>query len=133
MGYLQGMFSRTALLVSIFLMLTLVGAGYFFSGAKFGAPQFDALKIVFFSSKSCAECQATENWLADKKISEKMQVEHKEVNTPIVQAELQQVASYCRLAISQGIELPLLFAEGKCYQRAPEIKDYFKQKLNFVD
>jgi hypothetical protein len=127
------MFSRTALLVSLFLMLTLVGAGYFFSGAKFGTPQFDTSKRVFFSSKSCAECLTMENWLADKKISEKTPIEHREVNIPIVQAELQQAASYCKLNTNQGTELPLLFAEGKCYQRAPEIKDYFKQKLNFVD
>lgn len=127
------MFSRTALLISLFLVLTFVGVGYFFSGAKFGAPQFDASKVVFFSSGSCAKCQAAENWLADKKISEKMQVAHKEVNAPLVQAELQRVTSYCKLNPSRGMELPLLFAEGKCYQGVAEIQAYFKQKLNFVD
>lgn len=122
--------SRNVLLISLILILWLIGAVWWLSGGQTsGKAAFDPTKIVFFYSTTCTHCQATEAWFEEQKISEKIQFDRKEISTPAVQAELQQATDYCKFDTSQGVGVPFLFAEGKCYMGSPDVEGYFKQKL----
>lgn len=117
------MFSRSALLISLFLLLGLIGAVFLLAGAKLGAPQLDTTQTIFFTSTRCEDCQNTENLLRQRQI----QFQSKAVEIPLVQSELQLVLVHCRLSQSQGISLPLLFINSTCLSGAVAIADYLSQ------
>lgn len=122
--------SKNILLVSLGSILLLVGAVWWLSGGQTGGkPAIDPTKIVFFYSTSCVHCQETEKWFEEQKVNEKLQFDRKEISTPVVQAELQQAVDYCKFDATQGIGVPFLFAEGKCYMGSPDVQGFFKQKL----
>ena len=118
------MFSRSALLISLFLLLGIIGAVFLLSGAKLGAPQLDTTQTVFFTSTRCEDCQNTENLLQQRQI----QFKQKAVETPLVQAELQQVLTHCRLSQNQRIQVPLLFINSTCLSGSTAISDYLSQQ-----
>jgi glutaredoxin len=123
--------SKNILLISLVSILFLVGAVWWLAGGTFGSKAaFDPQKIVFFYGSTCPHCQEAEKWFEEQKISEKIAFERKEISSPIVQAELQQAVEYCKFDDSQGIGVPFLFAEGKCYMGTPDVESYFKQKLS---
>ncbi len=122
--------SQRFLLISLVVILTIVGGIAWWIQNFEQQFSFGGAKTIFFYSVNCFDCQATEKWFEEHKVTEKMQFERKEISSPVVQAELQQAVTYCKLEANQGIGVPFLFAEGKCYLGAPQIEGYFQQKLN---
>lgn len=122
--------SKNILLISLVSILMIVAAVWWLSGGQTsGKVALDPAKIIFFYSTTCTHCQETEKWFEEQKITEKIQFEKKEISTPVVQAELQQAVDYCKFDAAQGIGVPFLFAEGKCYMGSPDVEGFFKQKL----
>jgi glutaredoxin len=118
------------LLISLVSILLLIGAAWWLSGGKVGsASTFNPNRIIFFYGANCPHCQETEKWFEEQKVADKIAFERKEVSTPAVQVELQQAVKYCQFDDSQGIGVPFLFAEGKCYMGTPDVEGFFKQKL----
>ena len=118
------MLSRSALLISLFLLLVGIGLIYFFSGAQMGAQQFNTQQVILFSSTGCSDCHNIERLLQERQI----QFFVKTVETPLAQAELQQTLAQCQLSQSQGINLPLLFINSTCLSGTDVIVEYLRQQ-----
>jgi glutaredoxin len=122
---------KQMLLVSLVSILTIIGFAWYLSlkgGTLFSAAHPDT--ITLFSAASCAQCQEVETWLSSQHFNPDLALERKEVNTPVVQAELHQVVKDCQLNTDQGIELPLLRVADKCYVGVTDIKSFVSQKLS---
>jgi len=122
-------------LVLVLLPVVLViamGAWAFKSGWFGGEQQQQALpaegEIVLYWGTTCPHCKVLKEWMAEKKIEEKVKVILKEVyENRTNQKELMAVAGKCGIVANQ-VGVPLLYAEGKCMIGTDPIESYLSQK-----
>jgi len=90
--------------------------------------KFDLGKTVLYYGNTCTHCQDLEEQIIQNKIENKVSIEKKEVFQNRTNAnELEKVGNYCKIEKS-NMGVPLLFAEGKCYQGKDEALKYLLDK-----
>lgn len=121
---------QKVVLIAFTFTILLIGLALWISPK---APAIDTSKVTFFYSTSCVHCKQVEQFFTDQKIEEKITFERKEISIPTNLANLNEAVKYCKFDASNGIGVPFLFAEGKCYMGAPDVMSYFQQKLGLLD
>lgn len=85
---------------------------------------------IFYFGNTCPHCEDVEEWFNANQVESKISFVKKEVyDDRNNAAELKKVAASCGLDTA-SIGVPFLFAEGQCLIGAPDIIEYFAQKLN---
>lgn len=86
-----------------------------------------ALSLYF--SPDCPHCQNVEKYIADNKISEKFQIQMKNIHESGEYAnELVARSQLCGIETAM-IGVPMLYDSGECFSGDREIINYFEQKL----
>lgn len=85
---------------------------------------------IFYWGEGCPHCQDVKDWMAEQKVSEKMEVISKEVyNNQANSQELTARAKSCGLD-TQRIGVPFLYTiDGDCIIGTPKIIEYLSQKI----
>ena len=85
---------------------------------------------IFYWGDGCPHCQDVKDWMAEQKVSEKMEVISKEVyNNQANSQELTARAKSCGLD-TQRIGVPFLYTiDGDCIIGTPKIIEYLSQKI----
>lgn len=87
-------------------------------------------KPTLFYSLSCPHCQEVRAFLEEHKDNKNLVVEQKEISqNPYNKKELILVLQQCNPTIKH-VDLPVLWADAKCFMGAAEIISFFKEKLN---
>lgn len=83
-------------------------------------------EIVLYWGTTCPHCKVLKEWMAEKKISEKVNVILKEVyEDRNNQKQLMAVAKKCGIVANQ-VGVPLLYAEGKCMVGTDQIEPFLE-------
>lgn len=114
-------------IVAVSLIL-LVGAVWSMSRK----PVLDTASTTLFYSTTCVHCKQVEEFIRANKIDEKVTIARKEISVPANMASLNQAVEFCKFDASQGIGVPFLLAEGKCYMGGPDVEGYFRQKAGLA-
>lgn len=86
--------------------------------------------IIFFYGQECPHCQLVEKFIEDNKVGDKVNFSQAEVYHNAASAEImKKKADLCQIA-PQGMGVPFLWAEGKCYIGDQDIIQFFKDKMN---
>ncbi len=85
---------------------------------------------IFYWGEGCPHCQDVKEWMAEQKVSEKIEVISKEVyNNQANSQELTARAKSCGLD-TQRIGVPFLYTiDGDCIIGTPKIIEYLSQKI----
>ena len=85
---------------------------------------------IFYWGEGCPHCQDVKDWMAEQKVSEKMEVISKEVyNNQANSQELTARAKSCGLD-TQRIGVPFLYTiDGDCIIGTPKIIEYLSEKI----
>lgn len=84
-------------------------------------------KTILFYSTNCPHCQNVEKYIAENNVREKIKFQELEVSANQGNAKkLESRAAGCGLNTDQGVGIPLLFADQKCYQGDQNIINYFQ-------
>lgn len=92
-------------------------------------PTLDASGVTLFYSTTCVHCKQVEEFVKSNKVDEKISINRKEISVPANMAALNQAVEFCKVDATQGIGVPFLLAENKCYMGGPDVEGYFRQKL----
>jgi len=92
-------------------------------------PTLDTSGVTLFYSTTCVHCKQVEEFIKANKVDEKVTIARKEISVPANMAGLNQAVEFCQVNATQGIGVPFLFAEGKCYMGGPDVEGYFRQKV----
>lgn len=116
--------NKAVLAIVVVSIVLLVGAVWSMSRQ----PSLDTTGITLFYSTTCTHCKQIEEFVKTNKIDEKVTIARKEISVPANMAALNQAVAFCKFDASQGIGVPFLLAEGKCYMGGPDVEGYFRQK-----
>lgn len=85
---------------------------------------------IFYWGEGCPHCQDVKDWMAEQKVSEKIEVISKEVyNNQNNSQELTARAKSCGLD-TQRIGVPFLYTiDGDCLVGTPKIIEYLTEKI----
>ena len=85
---------------------------------------------IFYWGEGCPHCQDVKDWMAEQKVSEKMEVISKEIyNNQANSQELTARAKSCGLD-TQRIGVPFLYTiDGDCIIGTPKIIEYLSEKI----
>lgn len=84
--------------------------------------------IVYYYGKECSHCKDLEKFLEDNKIADRVSFAKKEVwHNSKNSDEMQKRADECRVS-KEGMGVPLVWSEGKCFVGGPDAENFFKQK-----
>jgi glutaredoxin-related protein len=92
-------------------------------------PTLDASGVTLFYSTTCVYCKQVEEYIKENKIDETMTISRKEISVPANMAAMNQAVEFCQVDATQGVGVPFLLAEGKCYMGGPDVEGYFRQKV----
>ncbi len=92
-------------------------------------PALDTSGVTLFFSTTCVHCKQVEEFVKENKVDETVTIARKEISVPANMAALNQAVEFCQVDASQGIGVPFLLAEGKCYMGGPDVEGYFRQKV----
>lgn len=116
--------------VVVIVFLLIVGLVYWGlqdSKSTSVATSDDGASIVYYYGDTCPHCKDVAKFLDENKISEKVNFVKKEVwNNRKNAAEMDSRAASCDLK-KEGMGVPFLFAEGKCYVGTPDVISFFKK------
>ena len=83
--------------------------------------------IVFFYGDGCPHCKNVEDYVAQNKIADKVKFTSLEVyNNKGNAALLANVAIGCKLDVSNGVGIPLLYDGKNCVQGDVDVINFFK-------
>jgi len=84
--------------------------------------------IVYYYGKECPHCQDLAKFLEDKRIADKVSFAKKEVLHNSKNAdEMQKRADGCQVP-KEGMGVPFVWSDGKCFVCEPDTENFFKQK-----
>jgi hypothetical protein len=127
-------------LVTLFIILTiglLIGI-VILDGTKTKTNQVSANEVltssnpVLFYETTCPNCLIVEDFITQNKIEEKMTIQKIEVSSSTNAQILVAVAQRCNIPTT-SLGVPLLWAQGKCYQGRIEVIDYLKAKAGISE
>ena len=83
--------------------------------------------IVFFYGDTCTHCKDVEDYISANEIDQKVEYTSLEIFENQNNAALAyQVETSCKIDVSQGVEVPLVYDGTKCYLGAPDAINFFK-------
>lgn len=83
---------------------------------------------VYFYETTCPNCKIVEEFMTQNNIEEKITLEKTEVSSTANAKKLVAVAKKCNVPTS-NLGVPLLYADGKCYEGAVDVIKYLSEKL----
>lgn len=85
-------------------------------------------EIIIFYGKGCPHCKDLEDFIAENKLDEKVEMAKKEVWFDKENAKsLMTRAQECGIA-SDKVGVPFLYSSGKCLSGTPEVEDFLMEK-----
>jgi len=86
---------------------------------------------IYYYGITCPYCRELEKFIEENGIEEKITLVKKEVyENQTNSMELKNIAEYCKIN-SDGVGLPFIYANKKCYMGLDEIEKYFSD--NFLN
>ena len=83
--------------------------------------------IVFFYGDTCPHCKDVESYISTNKIDQKVKFTSLEIFENQNNAALAyEVETGCKIDVSKGVEVPLVYDGSKCYLGAPDAINFFK-------
>lgn len=83
--------------------------------------------IVFFYGDTCPHCKDVEDYIAANQIDQKLKYTSLEIFENQNNAALAyEVETGCKIDVSNGVEVPLVYDGSKCYLGAPDSINFFK-------
>lgn len=114
----------------VVLLLVLIGGLVYWGLNDTGSDELTpdgGASIVYYYGEACPHCKDVSKFLEENKISEKVNFVKKEVwGNRKNSAEMDSRAASCNLK-KEGMGVPFLFAEGKCYVGTPDVIGFFKK------
>lgn len=87
---------------------------------------------VYFYETTCPNCIIVSEFMAQNKIEEKITLKKIEVSSALNAKILVATAQKCNIPIT-GMGVPLLYAEGKCYEGRVEVIKYLSEKSGIAE
>lgn len=116
---------KSVLAIVVVSVILLVGAVWSMSRK----PALDTSGVTLFYSTTCVHCKQVEEFIKENKVDETVTITRKEISVPVNMAGLNQAVEFCQVDATQGVGVPFLLAEGKCYMGGPDVEGYFRQKV----
>ena len=89
--------------------------------------------IVLFYGEGCSHCKNVEDFLSQNKIEDKVKITRLEVWSNQSNAQLLvNTAIACKIDVSQGAPIPLLWDGSKCYSGDVDVINFFKNSSSFT-
>lgn len=115
----------------IAVILVLIGGlvywGLSDSGSAIEATPDNGASIVYYYGEECPHCKDVQDFIDQNKIAEKVNFVKKEVwHNSKNASEMNARAKSCDIQ-AEGMGVPFLFSEGKCYVGTPGVIGFFKQ------
>lgn len=87
---------------------------------------------LYFYETTCPNCKIVEEFMTQNKIEEKITLEKIEISSAVNSKKLVEVAKKCNIATA-NTGIPLLYADGKCYEGRVEVIKYLSEKAGVVE
>lgn len=116
--------------VLVLAVMILVGGAVIVGWRELRKPTVAAQGITLFTSSECIQCRQVETFITDNAIDTKLTLVRKDISIPINLAALNAAARVCQIESTQGIGLPLLLVDGKCYVGGSRVEGYFRQRTD---
>jgi phage FluMu protein Com len=87
---------------------------------------------VYFYETTCPNCKAVEEFMTQNKIEEKVTLTKIEASSALNAKMLVAVANKCNIPTAT-LGVPLLYADGKCYEGRIEVIKYLSDKAGLVE
>lgn len=118
--------------VLFLVVLVLGGLGYLYINHKKSAsgPAVSTADTILFYGIGCPHCKIVEDYMTANHVTDKIQMEQREVFANTQNAQLmQEKAGECGID-KNNLGVPLLWVKGKCYSGDTDVIQYFKDQLN---
>lgn len=93
-------------------------------------PADDPNATVYYYGEGCPHCKVINEFLSANNIAEKVSFEKKEVwGNKTNASEMNRRAKTCDIK-PEGMGVPFVYAEGKCFIGEPDVKKFFSEKAN---
>ena len=120
-------------IIIVLVVIVLAGVGYLYISHKNTANVLGATSTadtILFYGIGCPHCQKVEDYMSQNKVTDKIQIDQREVFANKSNAELMATkAADCGIS-KDNLGVPLLWVKGKCYSGDEEVIQYFKDQLN---
>lgn len=119
--------------VIIIIIIILVAAIFFvwYNSAAKVQPTLMPQGIVLFYGDTCPHCKNVEDFVSQNKIEDKVKFTRLEVfRNQSNSLLLANTAQSCKIDISQGAPVPLLWDGNKCYVGEVDVINFFKNAAN---
>lgn len=119
--------------IAILVGLLIVVAGLIFWGLQEDKLlEDDPNAIVYYYGEGCPHCKVIDEFISANGIADKISFEKKEVWGNKANArEMQRRAKACGIQ-PEGMGVPFVYAEGKCFVGEPDVKKFFADKANIT-
>lgn len=87
---------------------------------------------IYFYETTCPNCKIVEEFMTQNNIEEKTTLEKIEVSSAVNAEILVAVAQKCSIPTT-GLGVPLLYADGKCYEGRVDVIKYLSEKAGVVE
>lgn len=126
----------------VFIILVIIVAGIFFWAIQSGIflPNTNNVSIpegtLLFFGDGCPHCKVVDEFVTENKIEEKIKLSKLEIpfalkTSPELQKNslvLLQIAKKCNIDISNGVSIPFLYGNEKCYVGQDDVINFFKNE-----
>lgn len=117
--------------IAILVGLLVVVASLIFWGLQ-EAPADDPNAVVYYYGEGCPHCKAIDEFISANGIADKVSFEKKEVwGNKANASEMQRRAKVCGIQ-PEGMGVPFVYAEGKCFVGEPDVRKFFAEKANIT-
>ena len=111
-------------------LVALLGFGIYSSNKT---AQVEANSMILYYGDTCPHCKEVEEFIKTNGLDKKLPIIQKEVYQNQGNAlQLTNRAKECGLPTDQGVGVPFMCFEGKCYQGTPEVEKIVAEKAGLV-
>jgi glutaredoxin len=117
-------------IIILFGVLAIVAGLVFWGLQETKLPTDDPNAIVYYYGEGCPHCKVVSEFLSQYNIADKVSFEKKEVwDNKVNASEMQRRAKICGIQ-PEGMGVPFVYADGKCFIGEPDVKKFFSEKAN---
>jgi hypothetical protein len=87
---------------------------------------------LYFYETTCPNCKVISDFMTQTEIEKKLTLEKIEVSTSANSKKLLAIAQKCNIQTS-SLGVPLLYADGKCYEGRDEVIGYLSEKAGILE
>lgn len=111
-------------------VVALLGFGIYSSNKT---AQIEAKSMILYYGDTCPHCKEVEEYIKTNGLDKKLSIIQKEVYQNQGNAlQLTNRAKECGLPTDQGVGVPFMWFEGKCYQGTPDIEKLLAEKAGIA-